>query len=133
MDGSGNVVGAGKLGSGDLDLFEPDTSDGLTDGLLQFEPVRHRCAEMLQPTHPPGDSCKTVVQRPIRRTYRSHFTAPALRDRIWPHRPRSSPAAWGPDKPFRGAPLRIGVGKDIGNHRQTVRASRPHAVGPDGG
>src|SRR6516162_159533 len=65
MDGNGNVVRAGEFGRGDLDLFKPDTSHSLTDGLLQFEPVGHRSAEMLQPAHRPGDSFGAVAQRPM--------------------------------------------------------------------
>src|SRR5215813_5413828 len=90
MDGRGNVVCGDKFGCGDLDLFEADTSHSLTDGLLQFEPVGHRPAEMLQPVHCARDSFQTVTQCPITRPPRSHSTntctTPALRPRLWPQR-----------------------------------------------
>src|SRR5262252_5614308 len=81
MDGRGNVVCGDKFGCGDLDLFEADTSHSLTDGLLQFEPVGHRPAEMLQPVHCARDSFQTVTQCPITRPPRSHSTTPALHPR----------------------------------------------------
>src|SRR5262249_61475883 len=84
MDGRGDVVLAGKFGRSDLDLFKPNSAHALADRLLQFEPVGHGSAELLQTAHDTGDGFGPA--RPRGRTS-GPASATALRGRMWPPSP----------------------------------------------
>ena len=70
MDRGGNVVLAGKLRLGDLDLLEPDAAHALANRLLQFEPIGH--ASTNSAAGQPGSSLRPPISSNTRATVTIH-------------------------------------------------------------
>ena len=133
MDRGRDVVLAGKLRFGHLDLLEPDAPHALADRLLQFEPIGHasnRIPRACGPFLGQLRGCRTQSNQSFATVtiYRKWLMATQRASRSRLFRTCSAP----PRLAIAHARLGVGMGEEVRDHCQAVCPRRQHALGPLG-